>query len=504
MKKIFITAVTSALMTLSLSSCADWLKVEMEDKIMEPVLFSKYTGYVSALNGVYVSLNDYYTNSELTNILDVMAQYYYVTDDNNHKYRLYQSFDFNDIGVESKNESLWNQGYTIIANTNTILNHLSDINDTPLTQAQFDLLRGESLALRAMLHFDILRRHGAIYALNPDAESIPYQDDTSREIKPFLSNKEAMEKIIADLTEASTLLKDSDPIITEGIKDTQTEDNGVSSYDMSFRQLRLNYYAVQGLLARAYLWMGDKANAYRIAKNEIIDKVNTESLQVFPWVTADQVSDDGRPDLLFSPEVMFSLYNNNRKKFNDNTFSSTLSLGNRLTFFGENKEDSKVALLYEYPNDYRRNQWNVAEPTVGSDDDSTQGTTLCLTKFEDFKSGALEATYRYIIPMIRMSEIYLIAAEATSNREEAFDLIDEIRIHRNCPNLDRTQNFNDALLYEFAGEMIGEGQLYFFYTRRQNTFVISRTGTYDYSMQLNNYVWPIPEGEISKRGQTGK
>ena len=355
-----------------------------------------------------------------------------------------------------------------------------------------------------MLHFDILRRHGAIYALNPDAESIPYQDDTSREIKPFLSNKEAMEKIIADLTEASTLLKDSDPIITEGIKDTQTEDNGVSSYDMSFRQLRLNYYAVQGLLARAYLWMGDKANAYRIAKNEIIDKVNTESLQVFPWVTADQVSDDGRPDLLFSPEVMFSLYNNNRRKFNDNTFSSTLSLGNRLTFFGENKEDSKVALLYEYPNDYRRNQWTVAEPTVGSDDDSTQGTTLCLTKFEDFKSGALEATYRYIIPMIRMSEIYLIAAEATSNREEAFDLIDEIRIHRNCPNLDRTQNFNDALLYEFAGEMIGEGQLYFFYKRRQNTFVISRTGTYDYSMQLNNYVWPIPEGEISKRGQTGK
>lgn len=89
-------------MTLSLSSCADWLKVEMEDKIMEPVLFSKYTGYVSALNGVYVSLNDYYTNAELVNILDVMAQYYYVTDDNNHKYRLYQSFDFNDIGVESK------------------------------------------------------------------------------------------------------------------------------------------------------------------------------------------------------------------------------------------------------------------------------------------------------------------------------------------------------------------------------------------------------------------
>jgi len=42
---------------LSLASCSDWLEVEMEDKIMEPVLFSNYAGYVSAINGVYLSLN---------------------------------------------------------------------------------------------------------------------------------------------------------------------------------------------------------------------------------------------------------------------------------------------------------------------------------------------------------------------------------------------------------------------------------------------------------------
>lgn len=262
MKNIILKATASALISISMASCSDWLEVEMEDKIMEPVLFSNYSGYVAALNGVYMSLNNYYAAGELNNILDVMAQYYTVSDENNHTFRNYQSYTFTDVDVESKNGALWDNGYSIIANTNTILDHLKDISDTPLSQTQYNILRGECLAMRAMLHFDLLRRHGAIYAINSDAEAIPYQDDTSREIKPFLSNKVVMEKVIGELSEAANLLRNSDPIITEGVKDTAVEDNGVSSYDMSFRQLRLNYYAVQGLLARAYLWIGEIGRAH--------------------------------------------------------------------------------------------------------------------------------------------------------------------------------------------------------------------------------------------------
>ncbi len=504
MKNIFIKAIASIMLPISLASCSDWLEVEMQDKIMEPVLFGNYSGYVSAMNGVYLSLNDYYTDGQLMDILDVMAQYYYVTDDNNHKFRLYQSFDFKDSDIESKNSFLWNKGYTLIAYTNTILNHLSSIEDTPLTQNQFNILRGEALAMRAMLHFDILRRHGVNYSADPNAESIPYQDDTSLEIKPFLSNKVVMEKIIGDLTEAANLLKDHDPIITEGIKDTQTEDNGVASYDMSFRQLRLNYYAVQGLLARAYLWMGDKTNAYKTAKNEIIDKANTETLEVFPWVTSEQVVADGKPDLIFSPEVMFAMYNSKRSSYHTNTFAQALSMPNRLTFYGETKDDSKVSILYDYPNDYRRNQWEMADPLQGGGDDEDPVTTLVFNKYADFKNGATESTYRYMIPMIRMSEIYMIAAEATTDRNEAYELLNAIRSHRNSPDLDSNDNFDISLVYEFAREMVGEGQLYFFYKRRQESLIISRTGSYDFNMLQSNYVWPIPESEIDKRIHTEK
>ena len=204
MKKTIIKAAASAFMLTSLASCSDWLKVEMEDQIMEPVLFSNYSGYVSALNGVYLSMNDYYAQGQLINILDVMAQYYYVSDEINHKYNLYQSFTFSDTDVESMNGSLWDNGYSLIAHVNTVLDHLNGIENTPLTETQYAILRGEALGLRAMLHFDLLRRHGAIYASNPDAETIPYQDDTSREIKPFLSNRDLMNRIFSDLTEAAS------------------------------------------------------------------------------------------------------------------------------------------------------------------------------------------------------------------------------------------------------------------------------------------------------------
>lgn len=500
MKKYIIKAAASVLMLLSQASCSDWLKVEMEDQIMEPVLFSNYSGYVSALNGVYLSMNDYYAQGELINILDVMAQNYYVSDENNHKYNLYQSYTFSDTEVESVNGALWDKGYNLIAHVNTVLDHLNGIENTPLTESQYAVLRGESLGLRAMLHFDILRRHGAIYIANPDAETIPYQDDTSREIKPLLPNRDLMARIISDLTEAASLLKGYDPIITEGVKDVVTEDNGVSNYDMSFRQYRLNYYAIQALLARAYMWTGDKAKAYNIATEEIINKITTDKLNVFPWVTSAQVNADRRPDLLFSPEVIFALYNSQRTKYNTSFFTSSLSMSNRLTFYGENKGDgSKVDAMYDYPNDYRLNQWAVADPLQGSDTENPT-TSLYLTKFDDFESGATDASYRYMIPMIRLSEIYLIAAESTSDKEEAYGFINEVRTHRNCPDLDAEGgDLDHDLLFEFARETVGEGQLYFYYKRRQDTRIISKEGTYDFNMLLSNYVWPIPESEISKR-----
>lgn len=501
----------ASILAVSATSCADWLEVKMEDKIMENTLFANYRGYMTALNGIYLKMNDVYGRNLTTGPLDVMAQYYNVTENNNHSLRLYAAYNYNDASLETFRNTVWANQYSLLANLNAVIEHTVTVG--PLTDAQWGLIRGEALGLRAFLHFDLLRLFGPIYTENPTAQSIPYQSSSSRDIQPMLPANEIMQKIMADLDEAATLLAQYDPIITEGVKNEAAEDNGASAYDLSFRQLRMNYYAVRAIQARAYLWTGDKESAYRIAKKEIIEKITTDKLQVFPWATKEQVEATGKPDCLFSSEVMFSLYNTKRTEINSAYFSSALrTLSSRLTFIGDNitGQSSKVGTFYDDPNDLRVKMWRVTEPLQSEKEEAedkgeSAPNTLVLTKFEAFSNDATTdgtETYRYMMPLIRLSEIYLIAAECTSDRHEAFDLINTIRHNRLCEGLEESvADLGRSITYEMAREVIGEGQLFYFYKRRGEENMISGTSaTGSFSMVKSNYVLPIPQAELDKRG----
>jgi hypothetical protein len=506
-KNTIKTIAASTFICMSLSSCSDWLDVKMEDKIMENTLYSEYKGYLTALNGVYLGMNDVYSTTLSAGVLDVMAQYYYVRENDNHRYKIYSGYKYSDSSFESTNYTVWSTLYNLLANVNVILEHTED---GVLTEKQHAIIKGEALALRAFFHFDLLRLYGPIFSENSTATSIPYQDSSSREIQPMLPANEVLDKIIADLEASAALLKQYDPVITEGVGNTATSDNGLSNYDYSFRQLRLNYYAVETLLARAYLWGGNKAKAYQIAKNEVIDKANTEALEVFPWVTNAEIEASGKPDLIFSSEVMFSLYNTSRyESVYGSLFSPTLTTTSRLTFYGTGLTgDSKVGTFYDDENDYRKRAWAaVVESSTDENEDGEETivhtSSVYFTKYNQFSSEAEidgTETYRYMIPLIRMSEAYLIAAETATDKSEAIGYINLIRDHRACVSIGEDADLDDALTKEFAREMIGEGQLFYFYKRRAAESLItgfSASGTY--AMSLSNYVWPIPEEEINKR-----
>lgn len=64
--------------------------------------------------------------------------------------------------------------------------------------------------------------------------------------------------IIKDLESASSLLSTVDPVITDG---PRNYDPGMNSSDLYYRQYRMNYFAVNALMARAYLWMGNTQRA---------------------------------------------------------------------------------------------------------------------------------------------------------------------------------------------------------------------------------------------------
>lgn len=493
-----------ALFAGSTSSCSDWLDVKMEDSVMENTLFSSTEGYQIALNGVYMSLVDLYANDLTTGIIDVMAQYYNVTENNNHTYKVYAGYKFDDPQFESFRDGVWTDAYKLIANTNVILEHC-DGDGVAIDKDYYPIVKGEALALRAMLHFDMLRLFGPVYnEQTANQKCIPYQKSSSKDIQPLLPASEVLTNVIADLDEAAKLLKDSDPIVTDGIRNEEQNDNGLSNDYLNYRNMRLNYYAVKLLLARAYAWKGEMDKVYDITKHEIIDKITTDEVEVFPWVKETQVHEEGKPDHVYSSEVMFALYNSKRSSVNSSLFSPSLNAkSSRLTFVGTNFNDSKFAFFYDDENDWRREMWGVAEAKA-TEEGAEDETSLFLTKFADFDSQATASStdnYRYMMPLIRLSEAYLLAAESAPSREESYQLVNTLRLHRSCRDIsDDGQEIRDIVLAEFAREVIGEGQLFYFYKRHAMTSFPSGTAVNaNYGMVLTNYVLPLPKSETDKR-----
>lgn len=500
--KCFLLAGT---FTISTSSCSDWLQVDMEDSILENKLFSTNEGFLTALNGIYSSMNSTsgYGGALSMQFVDIMAQYYNISSGTDHDYSYVSTFNFTSNTFDEKSYGIWSNMYTWIANVNLLLENC-DAPDAAILPRYYPIVKGEALALRAMLHFDLLRLYGPIYsAETASVECLPYQETSKKDVQPLLTAEAFIGNVIRDLDEAAQLLKDVDPVITEGVKDGVVSDDGLESYDMSYRQLRLNYYAVEALLARAYLWKGDKTKTYDIVKNEIISKSETEALTVFPWMSKSDIQatiNKEQADMLFSKEVLFGLYNMKRKSLYDSYFSPSVNANSRLYFVGTSAAgaDSKLKTFYDDDNDIRKSMWSFEQGDTSGDN------SIIFTKYKDFsvkEDAADTLTYRYMIPLIRKSELYLMAAECTDDIVEAGNYINTIRLNRGAASIEVTaENKQDLITKEFAREMIGEGQLFFYYKRLAMEKLASGTsasGTY--SMTLSNYVLPLPTKESDLR-----
>ena len=476
----------------------------MEDGIMENSLFEDNEGFLVALNGIYTNLNNVYSSFLSMGAIDVMAQYYNVQQNSQHPYYVYANYNYTDDTFDQASGSLWTNMYTLIANTNLLLDHC-DEEGSAISPRYYDMVKGEALALRAMMHFDMLRLYGPIYSEATASQSaIPYLEAANnRDMLPILSAGEVAQKVMRDLNEASSLLQ-NDSIRTAGVNSSESEDINENN-DFRYRQYRLNYFAVQTLLARLHLWMGNKSDAYKVAK-AVIDEV--EEKETFPWVTSDMATNASYPDRVFSTEVIFGLYNTSRPNLYDNLFNSDLE-GDALTFYGNiSGTDSKVVNFYGEGSDmdYRRRMWESVVSEGSSDEGGTVTSVASsyFLKYDDItpsSSNSIDYSYRYLIPLMRMSEVYLIAAECTDDLTEATEYINGIRLHRNVANVTPTEtDLQDYITREFAREVIGEGQLFFYYKRHAMEVVQSGTAANTtVNIALDNYVVPLPTTETDNR-----
>jgi hypothetical protein len=461
------------LLPLAFSSCSNWLDVKPSDRISEDQNFSTLSGFKKSLNGVYVELNQptLYGRTLTCDFIEVLAQRYAVNDDNKANVEL-MNFNYTGSTVQSRISNIWSGLYNLIANINLILKNCEEHREA-LPDDYYHIVRGEALALRAYLHFDLFRLFGPVYSVNPDISSIPYYKEFVLDVAPSYSCREYMQYVLNDLLEAEEELKD-DPVIKYGV-------NGNSKDTfLMYRNLRMNYYAVQALLARAYLYMGDTENAYAYAV-KVID-VQEER---FPWVSQRTLS-SSVIDRTFTSEVIFGLQNTSRGSLYTSYFD-----GQNLkmeTLLAPRKDVVKNVFENETA-DYR-----YATSLANTVDIS--GVTYCI--FNKYQDLGVDSLCNQIIPMLRASEPYLIAAETAPEVSDRIQYFSTFLYNR---GLKRTlRNASDVDWYlkkEWKKEFYGEGQLFYWYKRLNQTQMQSATSAYGTkSVSTANYKLPIPDGEL--------
>lgn len=483
MKKIIYTMIIAS--TTLFASCDSWLEVKPYDQIAEGELQKSEEGYQKMLNGIYIDLNSdaLYGQTLSVEMIEVMGGAYTIGTDNSvwGNYKDLSSYQYNTEYWRNRLDQTWNKAYALILNCNKILETI-DGNKNLFTDGSYYIIKGEALALRAMLHFDMLRLFGPVYSKDSDKKAIPYYTKQTNSPEPILTAQEVMEKITTDYEDALNYLA-NDPVKTEGTMMSSTEDG--SSNFLRYRALRLNYYAVEALMARAYLYMGNKTEAFKYAT----DVIKTADQNIFPFVDKNLViGSPADPDRIFSSEVLFALTNTSRGTIHKNFFDPS-----RLPNYVFRMDDSMMSnLVYGgaattggYQDDYRyRACWMAT------------GSNRYFYKYSDMvANGSIQNT---MIPMVRLGEMFLIAAESQSGDLKAgVQYVNALRRNRGVASL--TTLTPDLLKYEYIRELYGEGQLFYLYKRLNSDIITSATSSKNPKASDLIFVVPLPDTETENR-----
>jgi hypothetical protein len=473
------------LSVLFLVSCSKWLDVKPQSQVSAEQLFSSQTGFEEALNGVYTrsSQQGEYGDELTFGFPDVLAQNYTMPAQDYQHYLQTSIYNYGDIDFISRKDTVWSGLYNAITNCNLILANIGQ-GKKFLSAVDYGIIKGEALAMRGYLHFDLLRLFASSYASNPNAPAIPYITDYTDKVTPLSTVSGALALIIQDLDSAKGLLKPVDPILSPGYivgypgNDTATEQSNPSLFLQS-RRTRLNYYAVCGALARAYLYMGDQKDALSNA----LEVINSGK---FPWTKASDFmnADPQKIDRVFYKELLFCWYIPTMK----------LNLQSRFTdITGSYIDGNGGNYVYQTggigANDLRYKEWFNTITANGQ-------TRLDLVKYSrDVDTNLVPI----VAPALRLSEMYYIAAECTydANPVQATAYVDTVWVHRGITDLmtpNNKQDFMNQLVQEARKEFYGESQIFYMY-KRLGIPIVTPSGI-SYPASNSIFVLPLPNNEI--------
>ncbi|MES2328128.1 MAG: RagB/SusD family nutrient uptake outer membrane protein [Bacteroidota bacterium] len=354
-------------------------------------------------------------------------------------------YTFNHSASSGNYSGYWSQIYFILLQVNNLLQGIDQLEAAGTTG--FSSYRGQALTLRAIMYFDLVRLYGKSYDLDKASFGVPNITTTLTSSAQPLRNtvSDNYTQILADLKTAAPLL-------------AKTKANGF-----------INYYGNIAMQARVYLYMKDYANALKYAEEIITSNVYTLYTNA-NWVDSWKTQ--------FGSESIFEI----------GVYALEGDLGaNSIGAYHRKKGDGGSTILgWFIASDYflNRLKQDAADVRWGVMNDDEISTTAVPRKGAVYKysgsttlAGDGKATNTAVnIKVIRLSEIYLIAAEAalSTDATKAATYLNAIR--KRSPNLIAATALtvtSDMILDERSKELYGEGQRFFDMIRLNKTITFN-------------------------------
>ena len=493
MKRISTYILSLAAMIAVLGSCNKWLDIMPEDTTTEKQLFSDAGGYHSAINGLYQTMasSSLYGENLTWGFASALSQYYDNSSASNSKNFSYtEKYEYASDEMKSFGSQIWSTAYNVVANANNILAHLEKADPSIFPEydrCEVDIIKGEALAVRALMHFEVLRLFAVAPVVDANAKAIPYVQKHPSIFNERKTVKEIVELVEKDLADAADLLakNDTTDIGYSNMYVTSNRymtSNSSRDYFFTGRGVRLNYIGVMSLLARVKAYAGDLKGAYDIAKFLTDTYVDKNGWYGYMDRFSATDTDTSRPHKLME-ELLVSFYSENLSTnytslTNEKLVYNSYALKNVDGIFADNADIRRTKLIVNYDLD----------------------TMISLKYGERAGTSNIIQMENKVIPVMRLSELYLIMAEylASNNQiSDAVELLNDLRIARGCMNnIDAAvslEDFKAALNAEVLRENVAEGQ-YFFYCKRINAPTINNGGVF-VQMQ-DKYTMLIPDSEI--------
>ncbi len=526
--KLYIKSLLT-LSVLSLTACSAWLDIEPEGQATGNKLFKSGDGYRTALAGIYTQMSSpkLYGKELQFAIVDCLAQQYtwnwYYSTTNDDPYRAADMYDMKNAQLIALSESIWDAGYNVIANANSLIKSVQTANPSIFAGGEIerDLILGEAYACRALMHFDLARVFAPAPIEKEPGTYLPYVE-THPNIQPMSIELEPyMEKVVADLNKALELTARFDTTalgmavsasaqarfegqLDYGMEGYQKE----SSLDGFFtkRGYRMSYYSINALLARVHQYLGNNDKAFEYADKvmkSVARGVGGTTLEMYTrdewWSIASTDRPEDRPDLKVVSNIIFGIYNGLAYDQYDiaSHFMKSVEGQNYGRWFSVDIEGQKVfrhptTEADESENDYRR-RYQIFQPMRNG----RVMEVYLSAKFYPSFSVTLRDKNLKISPVIRTTEMRYIIAEYHARKgdfAQAYQILNEIRRARSLYNELEVSNSLEGFLRDMVRdaqrEWISEGQLLYLYKRLRYDVQINRMEKRP--LNKSEYMLPIP------------